>query len=48
MKASGYVVIYRWRGERHRDMQVFLSREHAEEAASVYRRDGLPAWVEEL
>lgn len=47
MRANGYCVIYLWRGERHRDLQVFSTIKAANEHLALYRADGWRAWVEE-
>jgi hypothetical protein len=48
MKATGYVVIYLWRGERHRDMQTFSTLAAVNAQVALFRADGWQAWAEEL
>lgn len=42
-----YVIIYLWRGERHRG-PVFPTLSQAQAAVVEYRIKGFAAWIEEL
>lgn len=42
----GYIVVYLWHGERHRDMNVFDSWQEARDMLRLFKQDRYQAWIE--
>lgn len=43
-----YVIVYLWRGERHRDSKAFASRKDAAARLAEFTADGWQAWMERV